>query len=327
MDRLRVAMIGGGDRARQVIYPAVASLPEAEIVAVCDIDAERLRAVSDRYGVSSEHRYGDTQVSFKDMIKTEKPDAVFAIGQPHIFFDIWTWCLRQGINLYIEKPMGLTIHQARSLALLAEENHCITRVSFQRRSTPLVEKLHAECLERGPITYAMCRFYKSMIIPFLEARDHMMDDCVHSIDTLRWMCGGEIVKIESHMRRIGVPNVNFITATFFFDNGATGYLVNSWASGKRTFSVEMHAPGVHAEAEHEIGGTIWADGELEGTYISTQEAAGSDEYHVYTGVQKMAREFLEGCRTQTQPPSHFGDAVKTMEAAEIILAQGLLNGL
>ena len=44
--------------------------------------------------------------------------------------------------------MGLSIHQARSLAHLAEKNGCITQVSFQRRSCPMVVKLREACLER-----------------------------------------------------------------------------------------------------------------------------------------------------------------------------------
>lgn len=65
------------------------------------------------------------------------------------------------------------------------------------------------------------------------AIDHMMDDCTHSVDTARWICGGEVVKIELHCRRILVPDINWIEATLHFDNGATCLLVNSWASGRR----------------------------------------------------------------------------------------------
>ena len=71
-----------------------------------------------------------------------------------------------------------------------------------------------------------------------------MDDTVHAIDTLRWICGGEVVKVDSHVKRVQVPNINFISATLHFDNGSTGYLINSWSSGRRIFSVEIHAPGI-----------------------------------------------------------------------------------
>ena len=83
------------------------------------------------------------------------------------------------------------LDQARALAYVADQHGCITQVSFQRRSCPMVAQLRDECLQRGPITHAVCTFYKCNITPYLNARDHMMDDGVHAIDTLRWMCGGE----------------------------------------------------------------------------------------------------------------------------------------
>ena len=148
------------------------------------------------------------------------------------------------------------MHQARALAYMAEKNNCLTQVSFQRRSTPMVVQLREECLKRGPITHAVCRFYKSEIKRFLGARDRMMDDTVHSIDTMRWMCGGEVVKVESATKRVQTPDINFISATMHFDNGAIGYLINSWSSGRRIFSVEMHAPDICVEAEHERKGYL-----------------------------------------------------------------------
>jgi len=137
------------------------------------------------------------------------PDAVYAIGQPHIMHDIWVWCLRQRLNLYIERPMGITLHQAEALAYLADEQGCITQVSFQRRASPLAVKLREKCLRRGPIVHAVCEFYKWAPTPYLEPRDHMLDDGVHVIDTLRWMCGGEVEGMETMSKRVGVPDRNF----------------------------------------------------------------------------------------------------------------------
>lgn len=322
--KFRVVMIGAGKRANQVIYPALASLEDVEIAAICDIDKDRLNETADKYGV--EKRYGNTVYSYRDMIHDMKPDAVFAIGQPHLMYDIWMWCLEQRLNLYVEKPLALSIHQARSLTYVAEENKCITQVSFQRRITPMVVKLREECLKRGPITHAVCKFYKCEIKPFLGARDHMMDDCVHSIDTLRWMCGGEVIKVESMTKRVQVPNINFISATLHFDNGSMGYLINSWSSGRRIFSVEMHAPGICAEAEHEKAGYLYADGDTKGIEYVTTEIAGSKELYAFTGVKAACRNFVDCCKNKTQPSSNFKDALKTMEIAEKILAQSILEG-
>jgi len=318
---LRVAVVGAGRMANNVHYPSLASLPDVEVAAICDLDEGRLNSTADKYGVA--RRY----VDYRRMVDEVAPDAIYVIGQPHIMYDVWTWCLTQGLNLYIEKPLGLSLHQAQALAHLAEEHDCITQVSFQRRSTPMVVMLRDECLKRGPIVHAVCRFYKCAIEPFLGARDHMMDDGVHAIDTLRWMCGGEVVGVESTLRRVRVPDVNFILATLHFDTGATGVMLNSWTSGRRIFSVELHAPGICAEAEHEGQGVLYADGDTTGTRYDTREVAGSEELYVYGGFRARHREFLDAVRAGTQPTSCFADAVNTMEVAETILAQGILRGV
>jgi predicted dehydrogenase len=190
-DQIRIAMIGAGGMANSVHYPSLASFDDVEIAAICDLDEERLTKTADQYGV--EARYDD----YQQMVADIAPDGVYVIGQPHIMYDIWIWCLQQGLNLYIEKPMGLTWHQAQMLESLAEQKGVVTQVSHQRRSSPLLRKMRAACMERGAITHAVCEFFKSQMSPTYGPRDHMMDDCTHSIDTLRWMCGGEVVDIDS----------------------------------------------------------------------------------------------------------------------------------
>lgn len=318
-DRLRVAMIGAGNMANRVHYPSLASFDDVEIAAICDLDPGRLQATADTYGVRG--RYLD----YREMVEEVAPDAVYAIGPPHHMYDVWMWCLEQGLNLYIEKPMGLTVHQARALAHVAEKRDCTTQVSFQRRACPLLVKLRAACLERGPIVHAVCTFYKCNIEPFVGARDHMMDDGVHAIDTLRWICGGEVVRVQSVCKHVLVPDINYITALLHFDNGAVGVLMNSWTSGRRVFRVEMHAPGICAEADPEGKGTLYCDGDTAGTEYETRQVAGGGELYVFGGFQAKNREFIDCLKTGRQPASSFADAVKTMEVADKILAQALLG--
>jgi virulence factor len=316
MKRLRVAVIGAGAMANRVHYPSLASLEDIDIAGACDLDEGRLAATARQWSI------GETFTDYRQMVDRVQPDAVYAIGQPHIMYDIWVWCLAQGCNLYIEKPMGLTLHQARILAYLASEHKAITQVSHQRRSSPLLEMTRARCLERGPIVHAVCEFYKCAPEPMLGARDHMMDDGVHAIDTLRWMCGGDVVEIDSRCRTIGTADINWIGATLYFDNGAVGYLLNSWSSGRRVFRVEMHAPGIAVDAEVEGRATVYADGDVTGESHDARQVAGSDELYVYAGFQAKHRDFADAVRNGTDTAgSRFSDCLKTMEVAERILAQ------
>ena len=324
--KVRVVMIGAGARAMQAIYPAMAAQSDVEIIGVCDIDENRRKKAAELYKIPKQ--YGANGVyEYQNMLKELKPDAVAVIGQPHIMYDIWEWVLKNGFHLLIEKPFALSIHQAKMLTWMANQKNLITQVAFQRRYTPMVVKLREECLKRGPIVHAVCRFYKYLIEPATCARDHMMDDCVHSIDTLRWICGGEVAKVESCCKRIAVPDINFISATLHFDNGAMGYLINSWSSGKRVFEVEMHAPGIYVMAEHENKARLFAENDAVGKEFDTKQMADSDDFYVYTGIYSLVRDFIEGIKLNKQPDACFESSLKTMEIAETILAQALLEGV
>ena len=319
---IRIAFIGCGAMANAVHYPSLTSFPDVEVAAICDLNEERMAQTSERHGLNGALRFTD----YQRMVEDVKPEAVWCIGQPNIMYPLWVWLLEHQCSLYIEKPMGITAHQARALAYLAAKNGCVTQVSFQRRSSPIACAMAARCRERGPVVHAVCEFYKCAPQPYLDARDHMMDDGVHAIDTLRWLCGGEIVRIQSLEKRIGTPDINFFSALLEFDNGATGMLINSWTSGRRTFRIQIHAPSICAELELETGGNLYADGSLEAEKFDAATVAGDSRLWILGGFRAKNREFLDALRGGPEPSSCFADAVKTMEAADRILAHGLLAG-
>ena len=104
LEKVRVAMIGAGGMANRVHYPSLASFADVEIAAICDLDEARLTATADKYGV--ERRYTD----YRKMAEEVAPDAVYAIGPPHLLYDIWQWCLTHGLNLCIEDGVGALIY-------------------------------------------------------------------------------------------------------------------------------------------------------------------------------------------------------------------------
>lgn len=313
MTGVRVAVIGAGQMANRVHYPSLASLPDVSIVAACDLDEARLRQTAQRWDI------GRCFASYQEMIEACSPDAVYAIGPPDVMYPVWLRCLDMGVDLFVEKPLGVSVTQARELAELAERRGRVTQVGFQRRSSPMVTMLREQCLRRGPIEYAACRFYKNDLSAFPGGYGRMHDDGVHVIDTLRWMCGGEVTRVEGVTREIGVPDVNFAAVVLGFGNGATGVMLFNYASGRRVFSVEMHAPGICVEAEHEGAGLVYADGDTSGVRYDAREVAGSDELFVYGGFRAKTEEFIECVQSGKQPSSCFADALKTMEVADEVL--------
>lgn len=305
--------------ANSVYIPTLTALPDVHVVGVCDHNSDKLEQVAAKFPVQS------TWLNHQKMLDSIEPDAVFAIGEPHKMFDTWVDCLQRGMNLFIEKPMGLTLHQAQVLANLAERNQCVTQVCFQRRASPLLGELMSRCLTRGAISHASVEFIKNTPGTFVRARDHMYDDGLHAIDTLRHICGGEVTAIHSVVRRVGALDVNLIAALLEFESGVTGQISCNWTSGMRRFRVAIHGPSITAEADLEGQGRVYSDDDLVGVEIDARRAAESDDRNVYCGFQAKITEFLQCLRSRSQPSSCFADALKTHVIAEKILAADLLR--
>jgi virulence factor len=321
--KVRIVMVGAGKMANNVHYPSLACFDDVEIVGVIESRSDRLSETCDKYDIPAEARFlVSLDTDYQEIIKQLQPDGVYVVGQPEIMYGIWQWCLTNGFNLYIEKPMGLTMHQAEALAYLAQEKRLITQVSHQRRSAPIMTEMHRRVTAKGPITHGVVEFFKCDITPMFIARDRMLDDGTHAIDTARWMCGGEVERVESSCRRIGVPDINFFTATLYFDNGSTCQVTCNWASGRRVFRAQMHAAGAYADIEVEREAFLYLDNNYAGEHFRTQDIAGSEHNFVFGGFQQKNREFIESLKTGTDMcSSPFRDTVKTMKICLDILAR------
>ncbi|MBO9591219.1 Gfo/Idh/MocA family oxidoreductase [Devosia sp.] len=327
--KVRICIIGAGNMANNVHYPSLACFDDVEIVGVLETRAERLNATCDKFGIPETARFLlGLDTDYQTVLTDLKPDGVYVIGQPEIMYPIWHWCLTNGFNLYIEKPMGLTTHQAEALAYLAESRGLITQVSHQRRTAPVLIQVRDRLLEKGPVVHGVVEFFKCDPTPMLIARDRMMDDGTHAIDTARWICGGEVVKVESECRRIGVPDINWFSATLHFDNGSSCQVVCNWASGRRVFRAQIHVPGGYADVEVESEAHIYLDNDYKGETLTTQDAAGSDQNFVFGGFAAKNREFIDSLKSGTDLcSSPFRDTVKTMRVCQTILAQAQAAGV
>ena len=177
---------------------------------------------------------------------------------------------------------------------LAEKHGVITQVSHQRRSAPILVKMREECLKRGPITHAVCEFYKCEPEPHYTARDHMMDDCTHAIDTVRWMCGGEVEDLDSHCRRIGTPDINWIGA--MLRQRRHRIRDQQLVQQPARFSSRCTPPRCTSTPRWRAWPTCTRTATTRGSY-ATEDVAGSHERFVYGGFQAKNREFIDSLKS------------------------------
>ena len=67
---VRIALFGLGSVAEQIHLPACALLPDVEVVAACEPNAERKQSVGQRFGIRSLYENPET------LLEREKPDPV-----------------------------------------------------------------------------------------------------------------------------------------------------------------------------------------------------------------------------------------------------------
>jgi len=314
MRKVRIALIGAGSMANAVHYPSLAEFEEVELVALCDLLPDRLRATADKFAI--EKRYSD----YRQMLDEVAPEAVYILMPPHHLFDLVIHSLERGLHVFIEKPPGITTEQTRQMALLAERHGCLTMVGFQRRHIPLALKLRRLVESHGEITQAVCSFYKNALgaPPYYGgAVDVLTCDAIHAVDFLRWCCG-EVKSLASSVRALYADYNNSFNALMTFESGAVGVLLTNWTVGRRFFTFEMHSKGASAFCDPDEQGHFYAGNESEGQHFDTRQVAGSEELRVYYGFRDENRHFIDCLLTGEQPTSCFSDAVKTMELVDRI---------
>lgn len=317
MRKVRVAFIGAGSHANAVHYPSLASIEEAEISAICDIDHGRLQRTSDKYGVKN--RY----LSYREMLEKEELDAVYVIMPPHQLYDIVVDCLDAGLNVFIEKPPGVSLNQTRSLTWHAAKKGCRTMVGFNRRFIPLMRLCKGLVEERGAINQCVSAFYKN--IPSEEppyyrgAVDVLTSDAIHAVDVLRWLGGGEVREAYGSVRRLFADYDNSFNALVCFEGGAVGFLMSNWVAGSRVHAFEMHGKGISAFVNPDERALVYMDNKPKPRIISTYEAAGgSRDFYVYYGFYHENKHFIDCIIRDEEPETCFKDAVKTMELIDLI---------
>ena len=311
--KVRLALIGAGNMANMMHYPSLVEFGDVEMAGLCDLDPDKLAKTAETFGVQR------TFSEYKKMLDEVEPDAVYILMPPHHMFDLIAECLKRKLHVFIEKPPGLTVDQTRHLARLAEKNDCLTMTGFQRRFCPLLVESRKVVEERGPIIQCLARFVKSGgVDPYYNgAIDILTCDAIHAVDNLRWM-GGEVKKIVGKVDNFYTDFPNAFNALVEFESGAVGMLLCNWVTGRRIYSVEMHAKNISAYADPDDCSTIYKDGGEEGEVIATREAAQSEKPHHYLGFAGENRHFIDSIKSGQQPQTNFADGIKTMELVQKI---------
>jgi predicted dehydrogenase len=143
-DRIRVGFIGVGNRGDQVLD---AFLPhkDCEVVAFCDVYEPYLAAANRKAGGSAK-----LLKDYRELLALKDVDAAVIATPDHWHALQFVDACRAGKDVYVEKPVSLTIGEGRVMCRVAEETKRVTQVGFHRRSTPYIRQA-VEAIRSGAI--------------------------------------------------------------------------------------------------------------------------------------------------------------------------------
>jgi len=141
-NRINVAMIGIGRQTVSPNIPQFLKSDNAQIVAVCDVDAWRLEngknQVNDFYGTQKGFSYKgcDAYSDFREVLARKDVDAVMIATPDHWHVPMAIEAARAGKHISLEKPISTCIGHGRQLVKAIKKYGIITRNDSEFRTLP-----------------------------------------------------------------------------------------------------------------------------------------------------------------------------------------------
>ena len=164
----------------------------ARIAAICDCDAEHLRAAGERYGIPEENRFTD----YRDLLNRKEIDAVTVAVPDQQHREISCAMLHAGKHVLCEKPLALTREDVRQIVAAADASDRRFMVGQICRFTPAFEKAKALVASGviGELYYIESEYahdYMKLVDTWRADPDRhgVIGGGCHAVDLLRWIAG------------------------------------------------------------------------------------------------------------------------------------------
>ncbi|MEG1427393.1 MAG: Gfo/Idh/MocA family oxidoreductase [Oscillospiraceae bacterium] len=198
---MNYALIGCGRIATNHIKAVIEN--GLNLVAICDVVPEHMESLLAKHGLQDKpeiKRYTD----YRDMLRENTVELVAIATESGLHAEIALYCIEQGVNVIIEKPMAMSIADASDIIRLSEKKGVKVSACHQNRFNVAVQEMRGALeqgrfgkLSHGSIHVRWNRnqnYYTQAPWRGTWAQDGgcLMNQCIHGIDLLRWMLGDEI---------------------------------------------------------------------------------------------------------------------------------------
>lgn len=328
MNKLRFAIIGCGRISYKHVEALSNNIDDCELVAVADPITEKTVIRANEY----KEQTGLEVVTYEDykkMLDEIELDAVIIATESGYHAEIAIYCMNKGKHVIVEKPMALSTKDAEEMIKVSKVNNVKLCVSHQNRFNPPIKKLRKaiEAGQFGKLINGTARilwtrnegYYTQAPWRGTWAQDGgtLMNQCIHNIDLLQWMLGGEVESIyaecDTFMRDI--EGEDFGAILIRFKNGAVGIVEGTACVYPKNLEETLSIFGETGTVC--IGGLAvnkietW---KLEGDEMEEGADTTEDPDSVYGhGHTPLFKDFIDAIREDREPLVNGEEGKKAME--------------
>lgn len=272
------AFCGTGHVADKCVGPEVRRQPDSHVAAAFDVDLDKARDFVGRHG----GRYYD---DFDRMLEDPDIDIVY-VSSPNSFHARQAIAaFKTGRHVLCEKPMALNLDEGREMVIAARSAGKLLGVGFHFRHKPsngLARKLISEGrigrvffaeVERGSSKSAVPH-NTWRLRPELAGGGSIFNQGLHTIDTLRYVTGKNIVSVSAKIDRYPIDDVFAAVLTLedrviatvmshqLFPDTRPEYVVMGEGGWIRGAGAPFREPNDSIELHDALGKTVFPGGGL-----------------------------------------------------------------
>jgi predicted dehydrogenase len=220
MTRLKVAVVGAGSWGRNHVR-SVAALPEADLVAICDLDAGVRESMARQYPATLVTDSAEDAIGAAEAVVIATPAASR--------MELFSKAVELERPVLVEKPFALSVRDAESMAEFAAKQGVASMVGHLLVFHPAVEKLKAmiEAGELGDVYYLYSqRVNLGQVRPDENA---LWSFGPHDVSVALELLGQAPTRVTAHGKSYLQPGVeDVVFMTMEFASGVMAHVQMSW---------------------------------------------------------------------------------------------------
>jgi phthalate 4,5-cis-dihydrodiol dehydrogenase len=232
MRPLKFAFIGLGQGAAGTV-PALAQMPEVELVAGCDLNPAMRKGFTDRYPGTKGY------ASIEDLCRDKEVEAVWVATPNRFHCEHAIAAMRAGKHVIVEKPMAISLEEANRMVEV-QEKEGVVLLAGHTRSLSIWNRAMRRIIVSGalgPVRAIHIWAYTDWMIRPRTADELdpnqgggiVFRQGPHQIDTLRLLGGGMLRSVRGMTGRWleARPVPGYFTAYMEFEDGTVGTIMHN----------------------------------------------------------------------------------------------------